>query len=659
MPARPNDDALLGHWRGLVLAWLLPGGALGLGAGIWLLASNGLAPPWSDNAGRILLASLGAVVTIATLVGAAAVLAAEGMRRLPVLRTPAFGAHLALAAGFWPAWICLELSRLASSPAAAGALRVGMIAVLLGAPLLVWVAVRRRTPRGPGPALLAPASVVALAVLAAFARLLGAIPALAPPAGPSAATAAAPIQTGLAPVFEPLPGGLVAEGLQANRNARLIVIGVDGLPPSLLERTIDAGLAPNLAALRGEGAWGALETLHPTASPPIWNSVATGRPPSEHGITGFTTSEYPGLRLSGIADPSALEFARPVLDRVEPMQRVPVSSRSRRIKALWNLCSEAGIRVGVVGWMASWPAEAVDGFVVSDHAFFQQRHMGPLRDVRRREERSSYTHPPELLELLREYQASPEEATPDLLEPFVDLQPADRANFPALMDASREGPATLRWLAFFVQKDRFYARSALRLQAEYDPRVLLVYLQSVDQFAHLIWRFTPPEAADAGHDPQDLARHRRSMERVLASVDTWIGRLIAGRDENTTVFVLSDHGWGRMDEPDDRDGRPRYGHGHAPPGVFVAAGRGIAPVGRIEGARILDVTPTLLRLVGLPLSEELHGRVLDEILEPELLRAPARTVASYEVGPPTLRTPQTSGEDDAMIENLRALGYIE
>lgn len=80
---------------------------------------------------------------------------------------------------------------------------------------------------------------------------------------------------------------------------------------------------------------------------------------------------------------------------------------------------------------------------------------------------------------------------------------------------------------------------------------------------------------------------------------------------------------------------------HAQYGAFVLAGPGIAPVGEIEGLRLLDVAPTLLELGGYDIPPSMQGRVLP--------------VAA--TGGPEGTTP--SQEDERVIrERLKGLGYI-
>ena len=72
-------------------------------------------------------------------------------------------------------------------------------------------------------------------------------------------------------------------------------------------------------------------------------------------------------------------------------------------------------------------------------------------------------------------------------------------------------------------------------------------------------------------------------------------------------------------------------HAGAPDGVLIVAGEGIRPGPLPAGASVLDVAPTLLYLMGLPVARDMEGRVLTEILEPEFARQrPVTFIPSYE-----------------------------
>ena len=72
-------------------------------------------------------------------------------------------------------------------------------------------------------------------------------------------------------------------------------------------------------------------------------------------------------------------------------------------------------------------------------------------------------------------------------------------------------------------------------------------------------------------------------------------------------------------------------HAAAPPGLLLVYGEGIRPGATLAGASILDVAPTLLYLLGLPVARDMEGRVLTEMLEPGFAQDhPVTFIPSYE-----------------------------
>ena len=107
---------------------------------------------------------------------------------------------------------------------------------------------------------------------------------------------------------------------------RILLVGWDAADWQVIDPLLDAGKMPNLARLVERGAIADLATLHPPYSPILWTSIATGKRPTKHGITGF---------IEPTRDARAVR---------------PVSSLSRRCKALWNILGQNGLRSVVVGW---------------------------------------------------------------------------------------------------------------------------------------------------------------------------------------------------------------------------------------------------------------------------------------------------------------------
>ncbi|HEV8579727.1 MAG TPA: alkaline phosphatase family protein [Thermoanaerobaculia bacterium] len=249
----------------------------------------------------------------------------------------------------------------------------------------------------------------------------------------------------------------------------LLIIGIDGGEWKVIRRLWSEGELPNLKKIADRGATATLRTAY-NSSPVIWTTIATGVTPPVHGITDFVVAT--------------------------PQGDVPISSAVRKVPALWNMLSRAGRRVAVLGWWGSWPAEEINGVVLSDRA---------LLDLDARVSPVSYL-PHFLAELRRA------EADPGLF--FND-------------DAQR--------------RDRVMARCAARLVREgYD--LVLLYFRSPDIVSHNEWKYFEPEKF-AAVDPRELAKRRDRIPRIYEAVDREIGRILAAAPPETNVLVLSDHGF--------------------------------------------------------------------------------------------------------------------
>jgi hypothetical protein len=126
--------------------------------------------------------------------------------------------------------------------------------------------------------------------------------------------------------------------------------------------------------------------------------------------------------------------------------------------------------------------------------------------------------------------------------------------------------------------------------------------------------------------------------------------------------VLSDHGF---EAGIDGELTGTHHIRNALDGILIASGGPFRRAATLASANILDIAPTVLHLLGLPVAEDLDGRVLTDALDPTWLeRYPVRHVATYP-GPAVLLEPgawesRTDSPVDAAIrEQLRALGYIE
>jgi len=238
--------------------------------------------------------------------------------------------------------------------------------------------------------------------------------------------------------------------------------------------------------------------------------------------------------------------------------------------------------------------------------------------------------------------------------------------------------ANLDACAWSVRADESTRRIALRLASEADlPDLFAVYLGTPDVVSHRFWRFHEPDAFEHPPSAEAVERFGRVIEDAYAGSDAALGDLLSALPAETTVFVLSDHGMhahntaSRFDVPvGGRLERESGGHEDGPPGIFVAAGPGIRagglprPLeGLVEGdlpiiGHALDVTPTLLTLLGLPVGRDMDGVVLEALLEPRLEVTYVETHDTEEwlASRPSVKH-ETPGTEER-LEQLRSLGYI-
>jgi predicted AlkP superfamily phosphohydrolase/phosphomutase len=372
------------------------------------------------------------------------------------------------------------------------------------------------------------------------------------------------------------------------------------------------GRLPHFQGLIAGGVRSPLKTIWPTISPAIWTTIATGKSPHEHGVEAF---------LSG-------------------RQRRPVTSATRSAEAIWNIASAAGRTTGVVGWLVSWPAEEVNGFVVSAYV----QYAGTAKE--KAEGRTGWTYPAPLVDEIAPLVLRPEAVPPRDVERFLDA-PID----PAALDAEMEQRlATIRWCS---ANDLGFTRIAERLYRERRPDLFSVYLRGADVMGHSFWNYAKPEAVRSGlADPRGLPYFKGTMRAYYRYTDELVGRIIALADDRTTILVVSDHGF---------KGGPGGGvEQHTLDGVLLMAGHDVRR-GNVAGASVYDLAPTMLVLMGLRPAKDMRGAVLWSALDPAIRRdAFTPIVSTYETGRRERAKEAPPGPaDDEMVEQLRSLGYVE
>ncbi len=431
-----------------------------------------------------------------------------------------------------------------------------------------------------------------------------------------------------------------------------VVMGWDGASWDIILPMIEAGRLPHLAALMRGGTYGRLLTFKPTQSAVVWTTIATGVSPTRHGILGFSKPR------TGVG--AVVERA---LGR-KPKRTELFSNADRRVRSVWNVASENGRTVMVVGYHNTFPVEKVSGLMVSNY-LVRQSVVDFIPGARHEESVARHlVSPPQALPAVAALGQRLQDVTWQELARFSSVEPGrDRTPFERM---KRTPKGDLRWeyLLKAYAYDAFHGRVAVTLRPQYRPDLLMLHFQSTDWAAHYFLYYHAPERYAVFNRFKMFQRkldgsiplYRGTVTSFYEFADEWLGKLLDGNDEPTGVMVVSDHAL----EPGHNPAEPGE-HNEAPPGVLIVSGPGIKRGHRLDGATVYDILPTLLAGAGLPVARDLDGHVLDDVFVPGALAGDRlRLVATFESG--ARYVPQVEMGDDLHGEverELRGLGYIQ
>ena len=263
---------------------------------------------------------------------------------------------------------------------------------------------------------------------------------------------------------------------------RVLCLGLDGADYDLVRRLLEGDRLPTLARLARDGAFGPLRSTIPAVTPTAWSSFLTGLNPAGHGIFNFSTNPNRGTQ------------------RVE-------SAASRAGTPFWRTLAAAGIRSAFVGIPFTYPAEPLDGIVVTGYGGPEQPQILP--DAAR--DRILATHPA----LVTAHHPMAERWWEDFERyagRLVEHVERDRRRLPDRHGARAGSPTPVRRLH--------------ELRPRRPPRLLTARPGA------------PRPRPGAGRRRARFASTRRSTRACGLLIEEAAWRY----DEEPTVIVLSDHG---------------------------------------------------------------------------------------------------------------------
>lgn len=428
----------------------------------------------------------------------------------------------------------------------------------------------------------------------------------------------------------PQPAPLSASSPAAPR--KVLLIGWDAADWKVIHPLVDAGKMPHLARLIQRGIIGNLATIQPALSPMLWTSVATGKRAWKHGIHGFSEPD-------------------PVSGHIRP-----VTNLSRKTKAIWSILNQSGKHTITIGWWPSNPAEPLSrGVMVSND--FQSNHGPPTPWPLK----PHSIQPPRLEPYLKPLRFHPSELTETDLRPFLPgLDGLSRAE----LDEVEKDPRIQSLMKIIADCTSIHSAATALIQNEpWD--LMCVYYDAIDHFGHAFMKYHPPRRPQI--DPRDFNLFHHCVEAGYLYHDMMLGTLMALAGSETTVILMSDHGF----HPDDlRPNQiPREPAGpaveHRPFGILAAAGPDLRRDEHIHGASLLDLCPTLLHLFGLPVGEDMDGKVLIDLYDPAIAPPPPiQRIPSWDLvdGDDGMHPPDRQiapADSKAALDQLAALGYID
>ena len=389
----------------------------------------------------------------------------------------------------------------------------------------------------------------------------------------------------------------------------MVLIGVDGASLDHISLAVAEGRLPNFGRVLDTGAACHLATLRPTQAEPVWTTVATGRRPQTSGVRSAARyrARTEGPALDVLPD---YIFAQ-ALVRYGFLREEPHVPDALAAKPLWQILSERGMRVGLVGWPLTHPAPTLRGYVVSDV-------LHRVDDARLALESADAVAPISMwapIAAARSVRLDP--------DPHDVLAKADGLPHAADVDV-RADPAP-------VQADSLHLRIFEVLEATArTSRFVAVRLPGLDAVAHYYLRYAEPEAfGDVSDD--ERRRFGQVLDDYYGVLDAMVGRLLATLGPEDLVLIVSSHGMEpltplkRVLERLVGDPLVSGTHERAPDGFVMAFGPAVRAA-RPDRGSVADITPTVLYFLGLPIGRDMDGTARTDFFQPSFTATPAGRV---------------------------------
>lgn len=403
---------------------------------------------------------------------------------------------------------------------------------------------------------------------------------------------------------------------------KLLLIGWDAADWKIIWPLINKGHMPALKKVIANGVYGNMSTMNPPYSPMLWTSVATGKTPDKHGVLGFVE----------------------VLPKGDGVR--PVTSNSRKTRAVWNILHNQGFKSNLVGWWPSFPAEPINGVIITDK--FQKVSADPTKQTPINKD---VIHPWSLKDEFKKLRMFPWEFTKEHILPVV----------PKASEVDQEKNHGLRTFTKIMGENVSLHNAATKLLRTSEWDFMAVYYDLIDHFCHSFMKFHPPFLP--GVDPKYQDIFKDAVVGAYRFQDMMLERKLQLIDDDTTVIILSDHGFEsgskRMLKMPKIQAAAAVEHRQF--GMFAAMGPGIKKNQKIFGLGLVDIAPTILNHFNIPVGKDMDGNAILDMYEkpssPSFIESWDNVEGDFAELDKSKE--QEAFDDKETMKQLIELGYVE
>lgn len=359
-----------------------------------------------------------------------------------------------------------------------------------------------------------------------------------------------------------------------NPGRKVTIVQLEGLSFDFIIPLISADKLPNFSLLVENGSWGKLESFTPSDPYVLDASFATGKMPFRHRQLSAVTYRVGGTGQELEVVPRFLFFRQ--LVRAGLVTRSPAAPASGPVD-LWRIL--AGARIPSL----------------------------------RRDD-------------------------PDTVDPSRPSAKSEtQFNLFYKSLANDPNPSVgLAKRAFL--RDSLFEEAASKDEAATAPQVFYLKLNGLTTVEKYFYRYSFPDVF-GNVAPEDSRRYGTVIERYYEFYDQIIGKHLAGLKEDELLVVYSPHGmeplpfWKRVVEWLSGDTQVSAFHEMGPEGAVFFYGKAISRQKNIEGMRLVDLAPTLLYYLGLPVSKDMDGVVRSSLFDRDFTTDnPVLSISSFEEG---------------------------